>query len=302
VTTPPAGWLATGLYWEHGQPTLTATGGSGGEHRRVAHHGLRLALQMGGPRRCIGTWDAVAGRRRPCPLSSAVAEGGPDAQCAACASLDRGRRIARDRADHDTRDFLLYLAWFGPGLTKVGITAAERGADRLLEQGALAHTWLARGPLAPIRRAEQAAAATGRARERLPTAAKTEAWWSIPGPAERAGHLAAAAHTLTPALTAAALALLPCEPADHVAAYGLKEPMPDRYRQVAAVGDGAAVAGTVVATIGRHLLLATAAEPVLIDTRLLAGWSLTAGTHPGLRGVRTTLRTRPHHARPDSLF
>src|ERR1700678_1140170 len=90
--------------------------------------------------------------RRPCLAAARMPAGTTDAQCPACAAADRGRQIARDTAlGDDDRDYLLYLAWFGPSLVKIGLPAADRGRDRLLEQGAITFTPLATGPYTPIR-------------------------------------------------------------------------------------------------------------------------------------------------------
>jgi hypothetical protein len=97
-------------------------------------------------------------------------------QCAACAAADRGRALARDAiSGDDGRTYHLYLAWSGPGLVKVGLTAADRGWDRLLEQGAITCTLLATGPYLPIRQAELRIAGTQLARERISSRAKAAA-------------------------------------------------------------------------------------------------------------------------------
>ncbi|WP_146058778.1 DUF2797 domain-containing protein, partial [Streptomyces sp. FM008] len=73
--------------------------------------------------------------------------GSTRAQCEGCARLDRARSVAADTMADDPRAYAVYLAWFGPGMVKVGITREDRGAARLLEQGAVAFAWLGRGPL-----------------------------------------------------------------------------------------------------------------------------------------------------------
>ncbi len=57
------------------------------------------------------------------------------ARCEECARLDRAHSVAADTLADDPRPYHVYLAWFGTGMVKVGITAVERGSARLLEQG-----------------------------------------------------------------------------------------------------------------------------------------------------------------------
>jgi hypothetical protein len=82
-------------------------------------------------------------------------------QCDPCESADPGTMLARNATLDDGREYALYLAWFGPDLTKVGLTATERGTDRLAEQGALAFTWLARSRLPTDHRGRAVACGPG---------------------------------------------------------------------------------------------------------------------------------------------
>jgi hypothetical protein len=43
------------------------------------------------------------------------------------------------------RTYAFFLAGFVPGLTKVGLTATERGTDCFAEQAVLAFTWVVHG-------------------------------------------------------------------------------------------------------------------------------------------------------------
>lgn len=121
----------------------------------------------------------------------------------------------------DGRTYMLYLAWFGPGLIKVGLTAAERGRDRLLEQGAIAYTPLATGPHRPIRRAEILISAAGFAAERLSARIKADAWWKLPYETERAQEINARFKTVADRLTwPEDLDLAPCAIIDQAAEFG----------------------------------------------------------------------------------
>ncbi|MFG1707429.1 DUF2797 domain-containing protein [Nonomuraea sp. M3C6] len=276
-----------------------------GERRRPAVVGRLLAWQLGGSRVCIGVW--AAGARTPCPGRRSV-RAGTDAQCAGCAAGDSGRALARNAiAGENDRDWNLYLAWFGSGLVKVGLTAADRGRDRLLEQGAIAYTLLATGPFTAIRRAEQSVSATGLARERIGSRAKADAWWSLPDAAGRAEHVAKAHAAITAATDwPDTLEVTGCRVHDLAAAYGLdQEPLPSTFQELTGVDDEAALAGRIRAVVGRRLLLDTFAGPLLADMRRVAGYPFAAaGEQTRPTGLQSTPRTRPRdpHENDQPLF
>lgn len=271
-----------------------------------------IAWHLAGARGCIGVWSK--GRRHPCPAAVRIPETGADAQCRACAARGTGRALARDTAVDDDRPFVLYLAWFGDGLVKVGLTAAEREHDRLLEQAAIAFTLLATGPYLGIRRAEQTIAATGLARERIGARAKAAAWWALLPEPERARRVTEAAAAIQAAAIDAGPAwpseaeLLAVHVVDQAAAFALPDPFPASYAELTGVRDGAVLAGQVAAIIGRRLLLDTATGPLLADMRLLAGRPFTpilpTGALPTPTGLDTTQRDHPgaHHDEQESLF
>ncbi|MFJ5234136.1 DUF2797 domain-containing protein [Kitasatospora sp. NPDC088391] len=295
------GWTATGLRWQDGAPQLTATDGRQ-RHARPLTAGLPVAWRITGPRRCTGAHTEHG--HRDCPHRATVPPEGTGSQCPSCQNADRGLQLARDRIVDDGRTYRLYLAWFAPGLLKVGLTAEERGTVRLLEQAALTWTFLARGPLPAVRRAELAVAHGKLARERIPAAAKYPGWWNLPAPAERHAALTAArtrVHRLLadhPQLT-----LLPDHPVtDQVELYGLTDGAPDQYRQVKAVADGAHLAGTLRRPIGGHLFLDPPdGTPLLLDTRLLTGWTLQPAPAAACDGLTLLPRARPT-AEQDALF
>jgi hypothetical protein len=277
---------------------------AGPERGRPVRFGQRIGWQLNGPRCCIGVWNGTS--RIACPTATPVPDNSADAQCPACASGDRGRAFARDATlGDDGRTYALYLGWFGPGLLKVGLTAADRGWDRLLEQAAIAATLLGTGPYTGIRRAERTISSAGLAIERIGARAKADAWWNLPDSAERASQLLDArtsildSHPLPDGTT-------PCDPqvVDHTAAFGLTEPVPDSYTEVKAVSDGAILAGTVRAIIGRRLLLETPSGVILADMRRIAGWQLAHTDTAELTGLDLTLRNRPRgdHEDQPSLF
>lgn len=291
----PAGWISTGLSWHEGRPRLGAVCGPR-VHERVVGAGTEVGWLLGGPRRCTGAWLAGATERTPCPHHAEIDPGGGAVQCPACQSVDRGLALARDQILDDGRTYLLYLAWFGDGLLKVGLTAEQRGDSRLLEQGALAYAFTARGSLPAIRRAELTVAASGLARERFKSRAKTDRWWSHGDVPHRRAVLSDARAQAHGLLRGHALELLADRPVtDHVERFGLAGGAPESYRHVDGLAHGAVLAGTLRAPVGRHLFLdqADGADPLLLDTRLLTGWTLTAVTGRATAGVALAERVRP---------
>jgi Protein of unknown function (DUF2797) len=267
------------------------------ERRRPAAIGQQLGWTLAGPRRCCGIWTGLA--RRPCPLGSLL-EDSTDPQCRPCAAADPGRALARDAAGDDGRAYGLYLAWFGPGLLKIGLTAAERGRDRLLEQGAIAYLMLASGSYAGIRRAERMVSLAGLARERIPARAKASAWPNLPGAYDRAAALTTAQARIREQLTWPAGTTLAAEPViDQAADFGLDRPVPDTWDEVTAIASGARVAGKLAAIVGRHILLDAEPGPLLLDMRRVAGWALARSADTAGAGLTTIPRTRPQEARDD---
>src|SRR5262245_59335463 len=121
--------LFTGLHWERDRPTLTGVVGSR-EHTRRVELGQAVGWEVVGPRRCIGIYDRREHRRRTCPADALVSD---ESQCDLCQRADPGRLVARGQAPSgmEHEPFVLYLAWFGDGLHKVGFSAERRGAGRL---------------------------------------------------------------------------------------------------------------------------------------------------------------------------
>jgi hypothetical protein len=242
-----------------------------------------------------------------CPYASEVPAAGTGSQCGGCQAADKGLQMARDAAlGDDGREYLLYLAWFGPGLVKVGLTAADRGRDRLLDQGAIAFTPLASGPYTPIRQAERLTAATGLAAERISGRAKVTAWWTLPPADERAALLAAAyAKILTAVPWPGRVQLQPCSVTDQARDFGLDLFTPAAYGEVTGLSDRAVLAGQIRLVVGRHLLLETAGGMLLADMRRAAGWTFRAegsATQPAGLSLLSRTPPREHHDQTAPLF
>ncbi|MER5641254.1 DUF2797 domain-containing protein [Kitasatospora sp. NPDC002227] len=308
MTEESSGWTATGLRWREGRPLLTAARGELVHQREVAP-GTEIGWRLAGPRRCTGARTAAG--HRPCPHRAEIDPAAKSAQCGPCQGADLGLALARDQIVDDGRTYRLYLAWFGTGLLKVGLTAEERGTTRLQEQAALAYAFVGRGRLPAVRRAELTVAQSGLARERLTGRLKIDRWWGLPGAPERHAQLAGLRTAVLRLLGGHGLELLPDEPVvDQCALFGLaEEGAPPAYQIVTALADGATLCGVLRAPVGRYLFVdphgphgpagpaGPAADgepaPLLLDTGLLTGWRLTA-TPPGPAGLPqgVTLRAR----------
>ncbi|GGY29944.1 DUF2797 domain-containing protein [Streptomyces djakartensis] len=260
-------WKCSGLRWSAEGPELVWDGG----RRSTLTWGKRVAFGVaeGGGRTCVGA------RGHACPAGAAVSARSTGARCEECARLDRAHSVAADTIADDPRPYRVYLAWFGPGMTKVGITAEERGSARLLEQGAVCFSWLGVGPLMAARRTEELLRAALRVPDRIPYAEKRAVRAALPGTAaERAGEVAEL-HARAVALGGWPESLVrePLRVVDHVEVFGLAG-LPTAVGEVSELVAGGAVNGELVAAAGPDLHLETGGGVVVLDTRLMTGWGL----------------------------
>ncbi|CAL9521510.1 hypothetical protein SUDANB145_03826 [Streptomyces sp. enrichment culture] len=311
-------WRCTGLRWSAQGPVLGWDGG----RRTALTWGKRVAFKVaegeGGGRTCGGA------RGNVCPLGAAVPGRSTGGRCEECARLDRAHSVAADAVADDPRPYRVYLAWFGPGLVKVGITALERGPARLLEQGAVCFSWLGSGPLMAARRSEELLRTALRVPDRIPYAHKRAVRAVLPGTeAERAAEieelhgravgLGGWPESLTPE---------PFRAVDHVRVFGLGGGARESGAgsgagalSAGAVGEvtelvgGGTVSGELVAAAGPDLHLATERGIVVLDTRLMTGWGLEpAGGDERfdvpVRALRAlpSLRAEAGGVRQDGLF
>lgn len=275
------------LRWDGGRESPMTWG------KRVA---FRVAETEGeGVRRCTGA------RGHPCPARAPVPGRSTGGRCEECARLERAHSVAADTIADDPRPYHVYLAWFGPGLLKVGITAVERGSARLLEQGAVCFTWLGTGPLMATRRTEELLRAALGVPDRIPYAHKRAIRTALPGTeAERAAEVAEL-YGRAVALSGwpESLTAEPLRPVDHVRVFGLDRltgGSTDRptdgstgeatgeaaggstvraaARAVTELVPGGTVGGALLAAAGPDLHLATVRGEVVLDTRLMTGWTL----------------------------
>ncbi|MFI6033880.1 DUF2797 domain-containing protein [Streptomyces sp. NPDC051315] len=268
-------WKCAGLRWSAQGPVLMWDGG----RRSPLSWGKRVAFGVaeGGVRRCVGA------RGHPCPVRAVVPGRSTGARCEECARLDRAHSVAADGVADDPRPYRVYLAWFGPGLVKVGITAVERGTARLLEQGAVCFSWLGVGPLMAARRTEELLRAALRVPDRIPYAEKRAVRAELPAGEEERALEIAELHARAVGLGGwpESLTREPFRAVDHVRAFGLAE-APAAVGAVSELVAGGAVSGVLVAAAGPDLHLATGAGAgtgvVVLDTRLMTGWEIVPAT------------------------
>ncbi|WP_326698754.1 DUF2797 domain-containing protein [Streptomyces sp. NBC_01754] len=268
------GWYCTGAGWpREGLGDGPELGWRAGGVRRVSAlvYGRELGFRAEGERRCVGA------RGNPCPVAAVVPVRSTGARCSECARLDRAHSVAADTIADDPRPYRVYLAWFGPGTVKVGITREERGGARLREQGAVVFSWLGRGPLMAARRTEELLRAALGVPDRIPYVRKRAVRGELPGAPERAVELEALyrrAVALEGAGWPEALERLPFEAVEHGALFRL-EAAGRPARAVTELVGGGVVAGRLVAAAGPDLYLETQADgTVVLDTRLITGWEL----------------------------
>jgi hypothetical protein len=187
--------------------------------------------------------------------------------------------VAADTIADDPRPYRVYLAWFGPGMVKVGITARERGSARLLEQGAVCFSWLGVGPLMAARRTEELLRAALRVPDRIPYAEKRVVRAALPEAAADRAREVAELHERAVALPAWPESLVrePLEIVDHVGVFGLAG-LPVAVGVVGELVAGGVVGGELVAAAGPDLHLSTGGGVVVLDTRLMTGWELVPAT------------------------
>ncbi|MEU1275807.1 DUF2797 domain-containing protein [Streptomyces sp. NPDC005799] len=260
-------WKCSGLRWAGGGPVLAWDGG----RRSALTWGKRVAFRVadGGVRTCVGA------RGHTCPVRAAVPGRSTGARCEECARLDRAHSVAADTIADDPRPYHVYLAWFGPGMVKVGITAEERGSARLLEQGAVCFSWLGLGPLMAARRTEELLRAALRVPDRIPYGEKRAVRSRLPASAAERAAEVAELHGRACALTAwpESLRREPCQIVDHVGVFGLTD-LPAAAGEVTELAAGSGVNGKLLAAAGPDLHLATGRGVVVLDTRLMTGWDI----------------------------
>ncbi|MFD4479564.1 MULTISPECIES: DUF2797 domain-containing protein [unclassified Streptomyces] len=258
--------------------------------------GRRVGFRAVGRRECVGA------RGNPCPVGAAVPGRATQARCAECARLDRAHSVAADTIADDPRTYRVYLAWFGAGMVKVGITREERGPARLLEQGAVAFVWLGRGPLMAARRAEELLRVALGVPDRISYARKRAVRATLPGADERRLELERM-HGFALALegwpeSLERVALGDHGVVDHGEVFGVERLAGAGGFAVTELVDGGAVLGDLVAVAGPDVYLDDGGRLIVLDSRLLRGWRLDGARE----AARTTVPVREVPAVQGGLF
>jgi Protein of unknown function (DUF2797) len=262
---------------------------------------LRLGVGEGEVRSCVGVWRT--GRWTPCPYGAELSPRTRRDQCERCAALDRMSSVAADTRPDDPRPYAVYLAYFGPGLHKVGITAVARGRLRLLEQAAVCFAFLGEGPLMAARRTEAVLGAALRIPDRVLDPAKRAARHALPPLAQRGAEVRAL-HTEVTELQdrlPGSLRLRPFRLVDHTDLFGLAPAPEAPTAEVTALPAGCVLTGTVRAIAGHDIHLGTPRGPLLFDTRLTNGWPLQRPCGDEPFDVPTVPVSRPPQ-QPQPLF
>jgi hypothetical protein len=104
--------------------------------------GRVCTLEFGAQRHCTGRYDLETGQSSTCPVLAACLDTELE-QCSACFAATgfnpafyHAARISPQQRRRNRQPHVVYLASFGAGTLKVGITHAPRRLSRLLEQGA----------------------------------------------------------------------------------------------------------------------------------------------------------------------
>ncbi len=271
-----------------------------GGRRSALPWGKKVAFAVvdGGVRTCVGA------RGHSCPVGAVVSGRSVGARCEECARLDRAHSVAADTIADDPRPYSVYLAWFGPGMVKVGITAVERGSARLLEQGAVVFSRLGRGPLMAARRSEELLRTALGVPDRIPYDAKRAVRSALPEAGVRVAEVREL-HARASGLGGwpEALERMPFEAVDHTEVFGLGG-LPSAVGVVGELVPGGVVSGELVAAAGPDLHLRTGRGVVVLDTRLMTGWELTGTGGGGEREERgeLTVPVREFGGVQDGLF
>lgn len=134
--------------------------------RSFAVYGETFTLEAGADRHCTGRHDLTTGRSATCPARARLSA--PDnEQCAACFAATgfnpafyNAPVVSEQQSRRNLDPHVVYLASFGPGVRKVGMTHAPRRLGRLLEQGARLGVLIAECPNAESARELEAFVAT----------------------------------------------------------------------------------------------------------------------------------------------
>lgn len=168
--------LFSGLYWDDQRPSLFFRKDirSAKEHSIGVESGKKLYIALTGAKYCLGYYDLAIKSKIACPQTANLT-GINESQCSRCrkqgAAFFAASGIRSGLTESEqyliSQPHLLYLNLFGNSLVKVGVTAEYRKLNRVLEQGASASLFIARGNGSEIREMERKISKTFSITERV---------------------------------------------------------------------------------------------------------------------------------------
>jgi hypothetical protein len=148
------------------QPQLSLLPENGETFTHFEPRGQSFTLSFNKSTRYCGGWhDLATAESFPCPDTATL----PDQynQCRHCQqktgfnpAFYNASSVSRQQQARNAQPHILYLAHFAPGVIKVGISWAERGIRRLLDQGARSAIIIKTYPTADVARQYEAKAAS----------------------------------------------------------------------------------------------------------------------------------------------
>lgn len=139
-------FVLSGYYFGGGGPVLKLDDLETGERHILGIFDKKFSLTSQKEQRyCIGRFELGKGNSMPCPDSRKVGE--KIETCRACFeaigfnpsfyNVDRSE-LSDAQKEYSSKPHQVYLAYFAPGIVKVGISSSSRGRKRWYEQGARA--------------------------------------------------------------------------------------------------------------------------------------------------------------------
>lgn len=129
--------------WNSGDPTFIFDDFDNRERSRFSPLGKTFTIIVGDNRYCIGYYDLETLESHPCPYCIHLHKTDKGSECALCRKKSsfnpafyNASVISPEQSQYNNKPHIVYLAWFCPGVVKVGIAMSERAVTRLKEQGA----------------------------------------------------------------------------------------------------------------------------------------------------------------------
>jgi hypothetical protein len=159
---PAANYLFIHYGFPKEEPLLTLFAEGGDEFSHVNPRGLTFTLDFDTAKRfCTGWHNLATSQSFPCPDAAELPK--DYSQCRHCQrktgfnpAFYHADSVSPQQQERNQQPHSLYLAHFGTGVVKVGITWAERGIARLLEQGARSAVIIKTYPSADVARQYEA--------------------------------------------------------------------------------------------------------------------------------------------------